>query len=417
MNNAGKYLVLNAGSSSLKFSLYLMPDKELLIKGNIEKIGEAISKFKIYNDTKIISSGEYKINNHKEAVELMLDQLFLYHIISDVNEIKGIGHRVLHGGEKYSDSVLINEEVINDIIDLTKLGPLHHPGELSGIAAMLEFFPKTPMVAVFDTAFHQTIDPAHFMYPVPYEWYQKYGVRKYGFHGTSYKYITKVMKEKLNKENPNLIICHIGSGASIAAIKDGNCFNTTMGLTPLDGLMMGTRCGDIDASLVSFMHENAKKTESEVMEELNKKSGFLGIVGKNDFRDVEALAEQGDEKAQLAIEMFKNSIVKFIAEYYVDLDGDIDAIVFTAGVGENASIIRKLVIDKISRTTGIILDEEKNNRIAGFKEIKEGIITKENSKLPVYVIPTNEELMIVEDTYNIVNKCKTVEETYQLIKK
>ena len=408
MNNEGKYLVLNAGSSSLKFSLFSMPDEQLLVKGNIEKIGEDKSIWKISNEEYTISSGEMKINNHKEAVTLMLDQLFLNRIITNVDEIKGIGHRILHGGEKYSDSALINEEVINDIIGLTNLGPLHHPGELAGIRAMLEFFPETPMVAVFDTAFHQTIDPTHFMYPVPYEWYTKYGVRKYGFHGTSYKYITNKMKEKLGKEDTNLIICHIGSGASIAAIKDGKCFNTTMGLTPLDGLMMGTRCGDIDASLVTFMKENAKKTEDQVMDELNKKSGFLGIVGKNDFRDVSALAEQGNKKAILAIEMFKNSIVKFIAEYYMDLDGDIDAIVFTAGVGENANNIRKLVIDKISRTTGIVLDEEKNNAIASFKDIHEGVITKDNSTVPVYVVPTNEELMIVKDTYNIVNKKQKV---------
>lgn len=416
MNNEGKYLVLNAGSSSLKFSLYSMPDKKLLVKGNIEKIGEEISLYKISDDNNVIASGQYKANNHKDAVELMLDQLFLNRIIKNVDEIKGIGHRVLHGGEKYSDSVLIDEEVINDIIDLTKLGPLHHPGELAGISAMLQFFPTTPMVAVFDTAFHQTIDPTHFMYPVPYEWYTKYGVRKYGFHGTSYKYITNEMKKRLNNEKPNLIICHIGSGASIAAIKDGKCFNTTMGLTPLDGLMMGTRCGDIDASLIGFMRDNAKKTEDQIMDELNKKSGFLGIVGKNDFRDVEALANQGNKRAKLAIEMFKNSIVKFIAEYYVDLDGDVDAIVFTAGVGENASIIRKLVIDKISRTTGIILDEEKNNSIASFKDIKEGVITSENSKIPVHVVPTNEELMIVEDTYNIVNNYEKEDVVCQMIK-
>lgn len=416
MNKEGKYLVLNAGSSSLKFSLYEMPAKELIIKGNIEKIGEEESIWSLTCDSKKIANGNLMIKNHVEAVNLMLDQLFLNRIIKNVDEIKGIGHRILHGGEKYNDAVLINEEVINDIIDLTKLGPLHHPGELAGIRAMLEFFPTTPMVAVFDTAFHQTISADHYMYPVPYEWYKKYDVRKYGFHGTSHKYITKKMQEYLQNDNVNLINCHIGSGASIAAIKNGHCFNTTMGLTPLDGLMMGTRSGSIDPSIIEYMMENTKKTDIEIMDELNKKSGFLGMVGKNDLRDVEALAHNGDKNAILAIEMFKNSIVKYIAQYYFELDGQVDALVFTAGVGENDAYIRKLVIDKISPSTGINLDEEQNNQIAGYKKIKEGIITLANSKFPVYVIPTNEELMIVEDTYKIIKQFNNEVKVWKKIK-
>lgn len=413
MNKEGKYLVLNAGSSSLKFSLYEMPEKVLIVKGNIEKIGEEESIWSLTKNAQKIASGKLKVKNHKEAVNLMLDQLFLNGIIKNVNEIKGIGHRILHGGEKYSESVLINEEVINDIIDLTKLGPLHHPGELAGISAMLEFFPTTPMVAVFDTAFHQSISADHYMYPVPYDWYKKYGVRKYGFHGTSHKYITEKMQTYLQKKQVNLINCHIGSGASITAIKNGSCFNTTMGLTPLDGLMMGTRSGSIDPSIIEYMMENTNKSDIEIMDELNKKSGFLGMVGKNDLRDVEKLANDGDKNATLAIEMFKNSIVKYIAQYYFELEGKIDALVFTAGVGENDAYIRKLVIDKISHATGIVLDEEKNNQIAGYKKIKEGIITSESSKFPVYVVPTNEELMIVEDTYKVIKQFTSERKTWQ----
>ena len=399
-----KYLVVNAGSSSLKFTLFSMPGEELIVKGNIEKIGEEKSVWKISNELETIGKGEAIVKNHSDAVNLMLSELFANNIIKDTSEIKGIGHRILHGGEKYNDSVLINDEVKADIRSLTKLGPLHHPSELDCIDAMENFFPDTPMVAVFDTAFHQTIDNERYMYPVPYSWYTDYGVRKYGFHGTSYKYITETMKEKLNKEEVNLIICHIGSGASIAAVRNGISYDTTMGLTPLDGLMMGTRCGDIDTSIIEYVKDNSDKTEHQIMEELNKNSGFLGITGKNDYRDVQALADEGNEKAILAIKMFRNSIIKYIAQYYVELNGKIDALVFTAGIGENASIVRKIVVEKLTATMGIAIDEERNNSIAGFKEIKEGIITTDNSNFPVYVIPTNEELMIMKDTYRIINE-------------
>ena len=396
----GKYLVINGGSSSLKFSLYSMPEEKELINGYIEKIGakDCFWTLKI-NGEKITHAKELK--NHTEAVEIMMKELIDNNIISSVDEIKGVGHRVLHGGEFYSDSVLIDDEVLNNIIDLTKLGPLHHPGEIAGIKAMKESLPEVPQVAVFDTAYHQTMPEENYKYAVPEEWYEKYSVRKYGFHGTSHKYIAETMIEKLNKKDANLIICHIGSGASISAVKDGKCYNTTMGLTPLDGLIMGTRSGSIDPSIIEYVVKSTGKTVEEVTQDLNKKSGLLAICGKNDLRDIEDLIASGDKKAKLAIDMFANSIIKYIADYYFELDGDVDAIVFTAGVGENDIDLRKQIVDKISNPLNIKLDEKRNDSIARFRSEREGIITTDDSKIPVYVVPTNEEIMILRDTYRL----------------
>lgn len=396
----GKYLVINGGSSSLKFSLYSMPEEKELINGYIEKIGakDCFWTLKI-NGEKITHAKELK--NHTEAVEIMMKELIDNNIISSVDEIKGVGHRVLHGGEFYSDSVLIDDEVLNNIVDLTKLGPLHHPGEIAGIKAMRESLPKVPEVAVFDTAYHQTMPEENYKYAVPEEWYEKYSVRKYGFHGTSHKYIAETMIEKLNKKDANLIICHIGSGASISAVKDGKCYNTTMGLTPLDGLIMGTRSGSIDPSIIEYVVKSTGKTVEEVTQDLNKKSGLLAICGKNDLRDIEDLIAAGDKKAKLAIDMFANSIIKYIADYYFELEGDVDAIVFTAGVGENDIDLRKQIVDKISKPLNIKLDEKRNDSIARFRSEREGIITTDDSKIPVYVVPTNEEIMILRDTYRL----------------
>lgn len=318
-----------------------------------------------------------------------------------MDEIKGVGHRVLHGGEKYSDSVLIDDEVIQSIKDLTKLGPLHHPGNLAGIEAMKKALPNVPMVAVYDTAFHQTMPKENYIYPVPMEWYTKYGVRKYGFHGTSHKYITLKMKEKLGKDDVNLIICHIGSGASISAIKNGKCFDTTMGLTPLDGLMMGTRSGAIDPSIIEYVCKESGEDISTVINDLNKKSGLLGISGSSDSRDVEAARDNGDENSRLALNMYNDRIAKYIAEYFLKLDGKVDAIVFTAGVGENGIAARNEIVSRL-RPLGIKLDEEKNKQIASYKDIHEGIITTDDSSIVVEVVPTNEEIMIIKDTYELV---------------
>ena len=395
-----KLLCVNAGSSSLKFQLFEMPEEKVIISGYIEKIGfeDSFWNTKI-NGEKI--KGEKYLKDHTEAVQVMLDEILKYKAVESLDEIKGVGHRVLHGGEKYSDSVLIDDQVVQDIKDLTKLGPLHHPGNLAGITAMQKALPGVPNVAVFDTAFHQTMPQVNFMYPVPYEWYEKYGVRKYGFHGTSHKYITETMKKMLGRDNVNLIICHVGSGASISCIKDGKCFDTTMGLTPLDGLMMGTRCGSIDPSIIEYVCKETGKDVSEITNDLNKKSGLLGICGYNDNRDVEKAIAAGNERAKLALDMYVDIINRFIAEYYIELDGNVDAIVMTAGVLENGSETRSAILNKL-KPFGIEVNEEVNSKIAGFKEIHEGLITTENSKIPVYVIPTNEEIMIIRDTYNLI---------------
>lgn len=397
-----KFLCVNAGSSSLKFQLFEMPEEKVLISGYIEKIGleDSFWNTKI-NGEKI--RGEKFLKDHNAAVEVLLNELVKHGAVESLDEIKGVGHRVLHGGEKYSDSTLITDEVIQDIRDLTKLGPLHHPGNLAGIEALKKVLPNVPMVAVYDTAFHQTMPMANYMYPVPYEWYTRYGVRKYGFHGTSHKYITTVMKEKLNKEDVNLIICHIGSGASISAIKDGKCYDTTMGLTPLDGLMMGTRSGSIDPSILEFVCKEADMSISDVTNELNKKSGLLGVSGFSDSRDVEDAIAKGDERAILANRMYNDRIIKYIAEYYIELEGNVDAIVFTAGVGENGIDTRADILSHL-KPLGIELDEKANSSVASYRDIHEGIISSKKSKVDVWVVPTNEELMIIKDTYKICNK-------------
>ena len=397
-----KFLCVNAGSSSLKFQLFEMPEERVIISGYIEKIGLEDSFWTTKINGEKIKGAKY-LKNHNEAVEVLLDELVKHKAVKSLDEIKGVGHRVLHGGEKYSDSVLITDEVIKDIKDLTKLGPLHHPGNLAGIEALKKVLPKVPMVAVYDTAFHQTMPKKNYMYPVPYEWYLNYGVRKYGFHGTSHKYITVKMKEELKKDDVNLIICHIGSGASISAIKEGKCFDTTMGITPLDGLMMGTRSGSIDPSILEYVCKEADMSISDVTNDLNKKSGFLGISGFSDCRDVEEAAAKGDERAVLALDMYNDRIAKYIADYYIELEGKVDAIVFTAGVGENGSAVRESVISRL-KPLGIELDKKVNDKVAGFKDIHEGVISTKKSKVPVWVLPTNEELMIIKDTYEIVNK-------------
>lgn len=394
-----KVLCVNAGSSSLKFQLYDMPAEISIISGYVEKIGAKDSFYTIRHEGEKIETKK-SIQNHTEAVGVMLEELVNYGVVKDLSEIRGVGHRVLHGGEKYSKSVVIDEQVLKDIKNLTKLGPLHHPGNIAGIQAMQKALPKAVQVAVFDTAFHQTIPKAQFMYPVPMKWYEKYGVRKYGFHGTSHKYITEVMQKKLGKEKINLIICHVGSGASITAVKEGKSYDTTMGLTPLDGLMMGTRSGSIDPSIIKYMIDEAGMTYAEVDEAMNKKSGLLGVCGFNDNRDVEKAISEGDENARLALDMYVDRIDRYIAEYYLELGGEVDAIVFTAGVLENGAKTRESIIRGLA-PFGIKINQEVNNAIASFKEITSGVITAEDSTIPVYVEPTNEEVMIIRDAYKL----------------
>ena len=396
-----KYLVINCGSSSLKFSLYDMPEQVVIAKGYIEKIGYDDSFWNIdYNGKKI--SGAAYLKGHNEAVNVMIDELVKNKIINNMDEIKGIGHRVLHGGEIYNKSVLIDNEVLNNIINMTNLGPLHHPGEIAGIRAMQKCLPNVKQVAVFDTAFHQTMPESNYIYAVPYDWYKEYKVRRYGFHGTSHKYITEVMQDKLMKKDVNLIICHVGSGASVSCIKNGKSIDTSMGLTPLDGLVMGTRSGSIDPSIIKFMVDESGRGLDDITNDLNKNSGLKGISGVNDFRDLIKKIEDGDKLAKLAYDVFMDSIIKYIAEYYFELEGNVDALVFTAGILENNVQIRGDILKNLAGAMDIVVDKDMNNRIGYGREFKEGIITKDNSKVPVYVIPTNEELMIVLDTYRII---------------
>ena len=396
-----KILSVNAGSSSLKFTLFLMPEGKELIGGYFEKIGLDDSFYSIKMNgekTKKIKS----VKNHDDAVKILIEELIENKVIESLDELDGIGHRLVHGGEKYTDSVIINDEVIETVTDLIPLAPLHNPANLTGVKAFMEALPNTPNVGVFDTAFHQTMKKEQYLYSVPYSWYENYKVRKYGFHGTSHKFITKTMKEKLGRENINIIICHVGSGGSLCAVKDGKSYDTTMGFTPNAGIMMGTRSGDIDYSVIPYVMKEANMSLTEVDKPQNKQSGLLGISGiGSDHRDVEAAMEEGNELAILSNEMYVNRIVNYIAEYYVELNGNVDALVFTAGLGENAIGFRKDVITKLE-SLGIKLNEEVNNSIAGFKDIHEGIISTDDSKVPVYVVPTNEELMIATDTYELI---------------
>ena len=396
-----KLLSVNAGSSSLKFRLYEMPEEKLLMKGMFERIGLFGSCYSIrIGDEKI--SKDVPLKDHNEAVKILLEELINNKVISSLDEIEAVGNRVVHGGNKYSKSVEITDRVLMEIEEISDLAPLHNPAALKGIYAFKKNIPNAKLVACFDTAFHQTMKEKTYLYPVPYEWYVKYDVRKYGFHGLSHKFITEKMKEILGK-NPNLIICHIGNGASITAVKDGKSIDTSMGFTPNAGIMMGTRSGDIDYSILSYIMKKEERNLDWMDSQLNKKSGLEGIAGMSDLRDIDRAYEARDAKALLALDMYTDKIVDYVAKYYVKLGGKVDAICFTAGGGENDDIIRKEAVNKLY-PLGIYLDEEKNRETIVRKGI-EGIISSAESKIPVYVLATDEELMIARDTYNL-----TVEE-------
>ena len=396
-----KILSVNAGSSSLKFTLFDMPAGIELIGGYFEKIGLEDSFYSIKMNgekTKKVA----KVSNHADAVKILINELIENKVISSLDELDGVGHRLVHGGEKYTDSVVINDDVINTMTDLIPLAPLHNPANLTGVKAFMDVLKETPNVGVFDTAFHQTMKKEQYLYGVPYSWYENYKVRKYGFHGTSHKFITKTMKEKLGKDAVNLIICHIGSGGSLCAVKDGKSFDTTMGFTPNAGIMMGTRSGDIDYSLIPYVMKESGMNLTEVDNMLNKQSGLLGVSGvSSDSRDIEEAIKEGNEGAILANEMYVNKIAKYVAEYYVELGGKVDALVLTAGLGENAIEFRENLLTRLE-CLGIKLDKEVNNTIAGFKNVQTGIISTDESSVPVYVVPTNEELMIATDTYELI---------------
>ena len=396
-----KILTVNAGSSSLKFNMISLPEKVELISGNFEKIGlnDGIYSIKI-NGEKI--KKEAYMADHKDAIKLLIKELLDNNIIASLDEIDGIGHRLVHGGDKYASSVIIDDDVIKTVEELSSLAPLHNPANILGVRAFKEALPNTPMVGVFDTAFHQTMDKEEFLYSVPLNWYNDYQIRKYGFHGTSHKYITKVMQEKLGKDNINIISCHIGSGGSICCIKDGKSFDTTMGFTPNAGLIMGTRSGDIDYSIIPYYMNKTGSTLEDVDTILNKNSGLLGISGGfSDHRDIENAMANNDENAILANNMYINRIVDYISKYYVKLDGKVDAIVFTAGLGENAREFREDILNKL-KCLNILVDHNKNSKIASYLEQNEGIISSDESSVLVYVVPTNEELMIALDTYDLI---------------
>ena len=395
-----KTLIINCGSSSLKYQLIDMSTEECMVQGLVERIGieGSLLTQKVEGKDKYVINAEIK--NHKEAIKLVLQALIdpIHGVIKSMDEISAVGHRVVHGGEKYSDSVLINDEVLKSIKDCIVLAPLHNPPNIIGIEACKELMPNTPMVAVFDTAFHQTMPKHSYICPLPYELYEKYGIRKYGFHGTSHKYVSNKVAEVMGKDIKDLkiVTCHLGNGCSLAAIKNGKSVDTSMGFTPLAGVMMGTRSGSIDPSVISFLIEQHGYKIEQIDELLNKKSGVLGISGvSSDFRDVLAAAEAGNERAKLALEIFYYKVRTQIAAYAGAMGG-IDVIVFTAGIGENSSVTRKEILNGLE-FFGFELNEE-NNEIRG--KIQE--ISTEDSRVKVYVVPTNEELMIARDTAKLV---------------
>ena len=389
-----KILSVNAGSSSLKFTLFDMPEEKELISGVFERIGIENSFYTIkLNGEKIKKETELK--DHKAAFELLVKELIDNKIVDSLDEIAGIGHRIVQGGSYFDKTVLATEDNISIVEKLSSLAPLHNLAAVVGIRAAQSVFPNATQTLVFDTAFHQTMEEEVYLYPVPYEWYTKYAVRRYGAHGTSHKYVSMRANEILDNEDARLITCHIGNGASISAVKAGKCVETSMGLTPNAGLMMGTRCGDIDATILPYIMEETGMSAKEMDTALNKQSGLLGISGvSSDSRDIEDGINNGDERCILAQKMYVKRIVDFIAKYYVELGG-CDAIIFTAGVGENSISTRMEVMEKLA-CLGVKPDEERNN-VRG----KEALISADNSKIPVYVIPTNEELMIATDTYNL----------------
>ena len=389
-----KILAVNCGSSSLKFQMYEMPEEKVLISGNFERIGieNSFYSYKLNGEK---TKKEAELKNHAEAVKILVQELLDNNIVESLDEIKGIGHRVVQGADKFDKSVLVTDEVIKTIDELSSLAPLHNPAALVGINAFMSIVSNAKHVVVFDTAFHQTMARETYLYALPYELYEKYGVRKYGAHGTSHKYITKTM-EKYYGENKKLIVCHIGSGCSITAVSDGKVVDTSMGFTPNAGVIMGTRTGDIDASIIPYLIKKLGYSADDIDKLINKESGFKGITGGiSDSRDIEDGIKEGNEKCILAQKMFVRSVVNYIAKYYVLLNGA-DAICFTAGIGENSPSTRKEIMESLS-SLGVKVDEDANNSRGKFVKI-----SSSDSKVECFVVPTDEEVMISRDTYELV---------------
>ena len=393
-----KIISVNAGSSSLKFQLFEMPQETVLTSGVFERIGleEGIFTIKVNGEKKVIKE---PIPDHTKAVSMLLDALVNYKIVEHLDEIKGAGHRAVHGGEIFTESVKVDDDVVEKFESLNDLAPLHNPAGLVGYRAFIEALPNCVHTFVFDTAFHSTMEPDTYLYALPYEYYEKYQVRRYGFHGTSHKYVAYRCAELMNKniEDMKIITCHLGNGGSVTAVDHGKSINTSMGFTPLAGVMMGTRCGDIDPAIVTFLQKKENLSAEEAEDILNKHSGMLGVSGvSSDGRDVEAAAKEGNERAVLTEKIFANRVASYIGSYYVQLGG-LDAIVFTGGIGENDAKMRKRIIDRV-KVLGADLDDAKNDGTRGVEKC----LSPDNGKVAVWLIPTNEELMIARDAYQFV---------------
>ncbi len=401
INNGGNMniLVINSGSSSLKFQLLNMVNEDLLVSGLVERIGIDGSRLILKKDQEKYTL-EKDLSNHDEALRFVLETLVdkKYHIIDSLEEINAVGHRVVHGGEEYTESVVVNEDVLKGIEACIELAPLHNPANLTGIKAIEKLLPNVKNVAVFDTAFHSSMKEEAYIYPLPYEYYENYKVRRYGFHGTSHRFVSRKAAEILGVDYNNfkVITCHLGNGASIAAVKNGKSIDTSMGFTPLEGLVMGTRSGDIDPAIIEFIANKEGKSISEVLTVLNKKSGVLGVSGvSSDFRDIEGAAAEGNKRAALALKVFRRRVAKYIAAYTALLDGT-DAILFTGGLGENSATDREIICDMLS-FMGVELDKEYNKT-----RPKNAVISTEASSVKVLVVETNEELAIARDTKELV---------------
>lgn len=391
-------IAVNAGSSSLKFQLYKMPGYEVLVQGNVERIGlesgQAVIK---YNGKKEVVQDVFP--THKEGVDFILKVLLDYHIIASLDEIEACGHRIVHGGEYFNQSVVVDDDVVSKVEELCELAPLHNPAHLIGYHAFKEALPHSRHVFAFDTAFHQTLDKERYLYALPYEYYTDLGVRKYGAHGLSHQYVSQQVIQHLgNPKRSRIIVCHLGNGASISAVEDGKCIDTSMGFTPLAGVMMGTRSGDVDPSIMPYLCKKLNKTAQEVLDIYNKKSGMLGVSGiSSDSRDVEqALFKEGNERALLTGLLYARNVSKYIGSYVMELGG-VDVIAFTAGIGENVPYLRALIIDDVARALGCHIDVALNNQ----RSDESRVISLPSSQVEVMVVPTNEELVIVRDTVRL----------------
>ena len=390
-----KILSVNAGSSSLKFTLFELPEKKNLISGTFEKIGIGNSFYTIkLNGEKI--KREVDLKDHSVAVKYLIEELLNNKVIDSLDDLDGIGHRIVHGGPNFTHSVIVNKEFMDEFENCIEFAPLHNPAHIIGIKAFQEALPNTPEVVVFDTAFHQTMDETEYLYATPYEWFEKYHIRRYGAHGTSHRYVYKTMSELLNRQDLKIISCHVGNGSSLCAIDSGKVVTTSMGFTPLAGVVMGTRSGDIDPSIIPFIMKKENKTCEEIVNDLNKKSGLLGISGvSSDSRDIEEGINSGNKRCALAQEMLCRSIANYIAMYNNILNGA-DVITFEAGIGENSIKTRARIIELV-KSLGVKLDEKENDSRGELK-----LISSRDSKIQVYTVPTNEELMIAMDTYDLI---------------